>query len=195
MKITRFFILSSMMFHFGCTNPSGDKVEIISEIEAEKGSPNSSATYTQDDQGNIRRLIELTLTDLFKEDLEKGFIDSLGRQFKYSLFDLNQDGSHEIFVGLTSSFFCGSGGCTILLVTGQGDLITKFTVVDYPLYVDPNRSNGWNNLVMYSGKQNRLVKFNGQKYPSNPSILEVYTGNVDMLTKLLDWEIQESYPF
>jgi hypothetical protein len=155
----------------------------------------SSATYTEDDQENIIRLIQLTLKDLFQEDLEKDWIDSLSRQFKYSQIDLNRDGKKEILIGLTGPYFCGSGGCSMILSTHQGDVITQFTVVDYPVYIAKESTNGWQDLILYSGSKNRKVKFDGQSYPKNPSTLEEYTESLENLPKLLDWQSLEAFQF
>lgn len=154
-----------------------------------------SKAYTQDDQENIIRLIRLTLNEEFKEDLEEGWLDSLSRQFKYDQYDINGDGKKEIFVGLTGPYFCGSGGCTMFLLTQHGDVLTKFTVVDYPLYISADVSDGWSELILYSGGEYRRVGYEGQSYPSNPSALAVYTDNVDNLRKILDWQKLDSIVF
>lgn len=155
----------------------------------------SEDSFSENDQENIQRLIRLTLNDLFKEDLEKGFLDSVSRRFLYDQVDLNGDGKLEILVGLTGSYFCGSGGCTVYLLTNQGDVITRFTVVDYPVYVDTQATNGWSDLVMYSGGAYRRATYNGQTYPYNPSILEEYAGDVGILPKLLEWQELEFSKF
>lgn len=151
--------------------------------------------FTQEDQNNIQRLIQLTLLDQFKEDLDLGLIDSLSRTYKYNQVDLNGDGNLEILVGLNGPFFCGSGGCTVLLLTNHGDVITRFSVVKYPAYLDNESSNGWKNLILYSGGANRVVQFDGTAYPSNPFTLTPYSNSIDKLTKLLDWENQEALVF
>ncbi|MFC3878892.1 hypothetical protein ACFOSV_01830 [Algoriphagus namhaensis] len=195
MKYLQILFLSSLFLIAACASPtesnnSGvDSMNVVSEDETE--STEEIKAYTQDDQDNIQRLIRLTLNDLFKEDLDQLEIDSIGRQFIYDQVDLNNDGKKEILIGLIGPYFCGSGGCTVLLTNGYGDLITQFSVSDYPFYVDQETSNGWNSLIIYSGSENRLVKFDGETYPSNPSTLEVYSGDVDRLLKLLDIENQE----
>lgn len=147
-------------------------------------------------EDNTTRLIRLTLNDLYKNDISKELIDTFSRHFKFSQYDLNNDGKQEILVGLTGSFFCGSGGCTVYLLTHQGDVITKFTVVEYPVYVDTSINLGWKNLVMYSGGAHRIVKWNGKSYPSNPSTLPKMKGDeISLQTKLLDWEREPLYQF
>lgn len=151
--------------------------------------------FTQEDQENIQRLIGLTLTDQFKEDIDLGIVDSLSRKYKYVQVDLNDDSNKEILVGLTGPYFCGSGGCTFLLFSHHGDIITQFSVTRMPVYLDTEKSNGWNNLIVYSGGDNRLVKFDGNSYPSNPSTLDAYSGDLNLLKKLMDWDSLETFSY
>ena len=139
-------------------------------------------------------MVRLTLQSQFKEDLEKNIIDSLSRKFIFFEFDLNDDGSKEIFVGLIGPYFCGSGGCTQLLLDNQGNIITKFSV-SRDVVIDTKKTNGYRDLFIYSGGKNRIAKFNGKTYPSNPStlpILKLVPG--DDLPRALNFE-NEPYPW
>lgn len=133
-------------------------------IPAERYGINSSNPKTAD-------LVRLTIKALYKDDLAKDIIDDYSRKFIFFEYDLNEDGNKEILVGFTGPYFCGSGGCTQLLLDNQGNLITTFSVSDYPVIIDTNKTNGWKDLIIYSGGKNRIVKFDGKKYPSNPSVL------------------------
>lgn len=142
---------------------------------------------------NIARLVQLTMNDLYKEDLAKDLISKESRQFIFYQYDLNGDGKKEIFVGLRGSYFCGSGGCTVLLLDYQGNLIDQFTVVDYPIVIDNQKTNNWDNLFMMSGGEFHLMKFNGQKYPQNPSVEPVVkVAPASTLPRILDF-INEPY--
>lgn len=151
-------------------------------IPAGKYGINSSSIKTAD-------LIRLTLKDLYKDDLAKNFIEDNSKKFIFFEYDLNEDGKKEILVGLTGGYFCGTGGCTQLVLDSQGNVITQFTVSDYPVVIDTNKTNGWKDLFIYSGGKYRIVKFDGKTYPSNPSILpalKVIPG--DGLPRALDFE-------
>ncbi|SHM48479.1 hypothetical protein [Flavobacterium xinjiangense] len=140
-------------------------------------------------------LVRLTLKNIFKEDLEKNWINETSRKFIFFEYDLNDDGKKEILVGLTGSYFYGSGGCTQYILDNQGNVISKFTVANNPVVIDTHKSNGWKDLIIYSGGKNRLVKFNGKKYPSNPSMqpeLKMIPG--DGLPRALNF-INEPYPW
>jgi hypothetical protein len=47
-------------------------------------------------------------------------------------FDLNNDGKKEIFVALVSPYFCGSGGCTLLILNPDFTLNSRMTLVNFP---------------------------------------------------------------
>jgi hypothetical protein len=139
--------------------------------------------------------VRLTLRDALKKDLEANMIDSISRKFIFFEYDLNDDGKNEIFVGLRGSYFCGSGGCTQYLLDNEGNIITKFTVAGYPVVIDTNKSNGWKDLFIHSGGKDRIVKFDGKKYPSNPSVLPALKGLPgDSLPRALNF-INEPYPW
>lgn len=149
---------------------------------------NSSSTKTAG-------LVAASLQLEYKADLAKNLIDSASRKFIFFEYDLNDDGAKEIFVGLTGSYFCGSGGCTIYLLDNQSKLINTFSVAGYPIVIDNNKTNGWKDLFIHSGRKDRIVKFDGKKYPSNPSTLpalDMPPG--DGLPRALDFE-HEPYPW
>jgi hypothetical protein len=140
-------------------------------------------------------LVRLTLQDLYKDDLAKNFIQENSRIFIFFEYDLNEDGKKEIFVGLTGGYFCGSGGCTQLILDDQGNVISTFSVSGYPVIIDINKTNGWKDLIIYSGNKNRIVKFDGKTYPSNPSVLpELKLIPGDGLPRALNF-INEPYPW
>lgn len=173
-----------------------EDLKVVTEILEEGDTiSESEKKYTQNDQENVQRLIGLTLLDQFKEDIDIGIIDSLSRKYKYVQVDLNEDSRKEILVGLTGPYFCGSGGCTFLLLSNHGDIITQFSVVRMPVYLDTESMKGWRNLIVYSGGDNRVVKFDGTSYPSNPSTLETFSGDLEKLEKIMDWESLQTFTY
>jgi hypothetical protein len=195
------FILAAMVMACQSNSNNEPEASATDTMQTNQQEPDTSRgqgqpTATQATEDNTVRLIRLTLSDLYKDDIAKELIDTFSRQFKYSPYDLNNDGKQEILVGLTGPYFCGSGGCTMYLLTNHGDVITKFSVVSYPVYVDTITTKGWKDLIIYSGGSNRVVKWNGKSYPSNPSILPKMTAEPSAKqTKLLDWEEQQSFNF
>lgn len=127
------------------------------------------------------------LQQAFKDDIEKDLIDSLSRSYLHAQIDLNSDRKMETFIGLQGPYFCGSGGCTVILLDDTGKQITRFTVTDYPIWVSNEKSLGWNNLVFGSRGKQHLMKFNGKAYPSNPSLeLETNINDSGNFVQLLD---------
>ncbi len=140
-------------------------------------------------------LVRNRLTQLIAEDLKIGIVDSLSRKFIFFEFDLNEDGSKEIFVGLTGPYFCGSGGCTQFILDAQGEVVTQFTVSDYPVVISTDRSNGWNDLLIFSDGSYHTVKFDGKTYPGNPSVLPTLDQVPgDGLPRALDF-LNDNYPW
>lgn len=141
-------------------------------------------------------LVRTTLNKLYKDDLSKeGVVDDYSKKFIFFEYDLNGDSAKEILVGLTGPYFCGSGGCTILLLDNKGGLITRFTVTEYPVVIASTTTNGWKDLILNSNRNNRLAKYNGKTYPSNPSVLPVFkTVPGDELPRALDFT-REPYPW
>ncbi|MCU0335019.1 MAG: hypothetical protein MUF62_08195 [Chitinophagaceae bacterium] len=130
----------------------------------------------------------------FGSDLATDFQDSSMRKFRLFRFDLNDDGSEEIFVGLTGPLFCGTGGCTIMLLQADGSVITNFTVAGFPVVIDSARTNGWRNLLMLSAGSFHEMKYGKKGYPANPSVappLKVFPG--DGLPRALNF-MAEPYP-
>jgi hypothetical protein len=117
------------------------------------------------------------------------------RRFIFFETDLNDDGKNEIFVGFRGTEFCGSGGCTALLLSPDGKLITRFTVADYPFIVYSDKTLGWKNLVVRSGGSDRILKWNGTKYPSNPSMQPKYNGLPSDKAPRALWYSQFPYPW
>jgi hypothetical protein len=135
----------------------------------------TATTYNE----NTVKLVKHKLAMIFRDDLSKNLIPEPSRKFILFEYDLNEDGKTEIFVGLTGPYFCGSGGCTFLLLNHEGQKVTGFTVTDYPVIIAKTKTKGWKDLILSTAGKNHLMKFNGSGYPSNPSVQPVFEGNPD----------------
>lgn len=193
MRVTIFFLCSVIMYGLAsCTSNSGNSAATDPVVEKNDSSLNAglnkdtiedpdptdtipASMYGINTYGKeTENLVRTKLQTLYKDDLDKNIIDSFSRRFIFFQYDLNDDNIKETFVGLTGSYFCGSGGCTILLLDDTANVITRFTVTDYPVIVAGTKTNGWKDLILYSAGKNHLVKFDGKKYPSNPSVQPVF---------------------
>ena len=92
--------------------------------------------------------------------------------------DVDEDGNPETLVYLMGNQFCGSGGCTLLVLSSDDAsfrLITRMTLVRTPVRVLDAKSHGWRDLsvrVQGGGIQpdhEALLQFDGTTYPSNPT--------------------------
>lgn len=99
------------------------------------------------------------------------------QRYEAVFVDLKDDGKHEVLVYLKDASWCGSGGCTTLVLAPNGsvfEIVTKITVTRLPIRVLATKTNGWHDLsVLVAGggvpaHEAKLV-FDGKSYPSNPS--------------------------
>jgi hypothetical protein len=105
------------------------------------------------------------------------------RKFVYDKVDLNDDGKDEVLVGLVGSEFCGSGGCSMLVLGPDMKTLTSMTVVGFPVSIGPPGSKevtkGYCDLYVYSkGKGYVRLAWNGKTYPTNPSLAPVVNESV-----------------
>jgi Zn-dependent M16 (insulinase) family peptidase len=119
------------------------------------------------DADPVRAGIESYLKTYLQSDLKTMSEDD--RKYAYDTFDLNNDGKKEVFVALISPYFCGSGGCTMLILNPDFTLHSRMTVVnDFPIHASSKSTKGWKDLIIKS-RGTHLLKYNGKKYPANPS--------------------------
>ncbi|MGB8602613.1 MAG: hypothetical protein WCD42_10510 [Rhizomicrobium sp.] len=86
----------------------------------------------------------------------------------------------EIIIYITEQSFCGTSGCSMLVLEPQGDsyrMVSRHTIIQTPVMVLPSVTNGWHDLTVFvSGggvvPGTALLKFNGTKYPGVSSIPE-----------------------
>ncbi|GAA0742432.1 hypothetical protein [Clostridium oceanicum] len=117
--------------------------------------------------------------------LEKALIKEFDLQgnedkvkYYYNKVDLNGDGKKEIFAYLVGPFVCGSGGCSAAIFEeklGEYKLLSRFSLVNNPVIISNNKTKGYKDIIMNvsgGGVESffALLKYNGTKYPSNPSI-------------------------
>jgi hypothetical protein len=92
---------------------------------------------------------------------------------------LRDDDTQQAIVYLTNDGWCGSGGCTMLILEPKDSVyrvITKITTVRPPIRVLSTKTNGWHDLAVrvqgggvvhaYEAK----LPFNGKSYPISPSV-------------------------
>jgi hypothetical protein len=180
-----FSILSS------CRNKDPKSENLIQKIAEDTLSKTLSGTADVPDEPvkNNKQVkkIQKQLRILLRDELPK--MKEADRYFYYEAFDLNNDKKNEYFVGFSTPYFCGSGGCSGYILNNNGSLITDFTLTYFPIYVTTTRSEKFYDLIMESGGTFRHIKFKDRKYPSNPAVQPEHTGDFPKgSVKVLDIE-------
>lgn len=101
------------------------------------------------------------------------FTEEDSPQYQHALVDLDNDGTDDALVLLEGMGWCGSGGCTMLVLKGTNAgyvVVSNTTVTRAPLRVSKPVSNGWRDLIVHSDDAERLMQFDGDAYPPNPSM-------------------------
>lgn len=93
--------------------------------------------------------------------------------FRYALADINGDNRDDAIVLLVGPFWCGTGGCTMLVFRATDDgyaFVSDSSVTSEPIRVGTGKTNGWNNLIVDTkGPGDVVLAFDGTRYPGNPS--------------------------
>jgi len=99
--------------------------------------------------------------------------------YKRADADLNGDGRSETFIYVTDQSYCGTGGCTLLVLSPQKRsyrVVLRSTVTQLPIRLLPTSTHGWHDIgvkVAGGGIDPPYVarlRFDGRRYPSNPTI-------------------------
>jgi hypothetical protein len=95
--------------------------------------------------------------------------------FRYALADLDGDKQDDALALLVGPFWCGTGGCTMLVFRAVGDgykFVSDSSVTREPIRVSTQTSHGWYDLIVGTkGTGDVLMQYDGQRYPSDPSTL------------------------
>lgn len=101
---------------------------------------------------------------------EYGEKSEFPRRFIYDLVDMNDDGKQEYLIGLMGPDFCGTGGCTMLILGQDLKLLSKITLVKYPVYLGSeesgNKINNYKNIYLRTGQVGYVkLVWNGKSIP------------------------------
>jgi hypothetical protein len=81
--------------------------------------------------------------------------------YKRADADLDGDGRSEAFLYLTDGDYCGSGGCTLVVLAPKGSsyrVVLRSTVTQLPIRVLPTSTRGWRDIGQETGR--RLAELN-----------------------------------
>ena len=100
--------------------------------------------------------------------------------YRYAFVHLSGDGRLEAVAYLTGNGWCGSGGCTTLVVTQKAlsyVIVGDIAISRLPIRILPTKTNGWHDLgveVFGGGILNPYearLPFNGRRYAGNPTVV------------------------
>ena len=109
------------------------------------------------------------------------------KETKYQIaeIDLNGDKKKDALVLLQDSYWCGTGGCSMLVFTNKNNnfkLISAISLVREPVIISETKTKNWRDIIVHvSGgggeSKNVALKFNGSTYLTNPSLLKPLATN------------------
>jgi len=109
------------------------------------------------------------------------------KETKYQIaeIDLNGDKKKDALVLFQDSYWCGTGGCSLLVFTNKNNnfkLVSAISLVRDPVIVSETKTKNWRDIIVHvSGgggeSKNVALKFNGSSYPTNPSLLKPLATN------------------
>lgn len=192
-------ILSGLLFSSCNNNQSesnqtqdSEEIEIEGDetISIEDATVNDFAKQGVDDE--LADKIKDYLTTEFMTEGDLRAITEDQRKFQLYKVDLNKDGNEEVFVNFITPYFCGTGGCTVLLLNSDQDLITGFSPTR-TLYVEETLENDWRVILTKTEGAWRKLIYENSTYPSNPSMVETTNESPsDNAEKMFDAEYSKS---
>lgn len=148
------------------------------------------------DRTRLKQLDSLKAYGFTEDDLEKV-------KFMERAIDLDRDpATMEYLIYLMDPSLCGTGGCNLLVVDSENNIVADITVTKLPIYTviedvekTMNSKGQWKDLFVYSKGMRRLSPNNGV-YPNNPSVeeevlMEQLTGFPENYTLLMDYLEEE----
>ncbi len=146
-------------------------IEAPPPIEVPPGTaPDSAPTDAADPQ------VESTLAAYFEQEGADA-----GTRHRTARVDLDGDGQDDLLAYLEGPYFCGSGGCSLLVFRNEGGAFTKVastSVTRSPIAIGEPGPRGWRDLYVTiggGGGPSGVVHLvdGGSGYPENPSVLPV----------------------
>jgi len=116
----------------------------------------------------------------FLRDYVAGLDAGGGKTTEYfaAFAGLTDDGAKEVIVYQTNDGWCGTGGCTTLILAPKNHsyrVVSKVMITRPPIRMLATKSHGWHDIAVrvqgggiQSGYEAKL-SFNGKSYPVSPS--------------------------
>jgi hypothetical protein len=98
----------------------------------------------------------------------------IDNKYRFALVDLNDDKIADAIVFFDSLESCGTGGCILEIYRGTKrgfEFLSGSTITLPPIRVTSEKRYGWKTLIVLTGGTGDvLLRFNGSRYPLNPSL-------------------------
>jgi hypothetical protein len=103
----------------------------------------------------------------------------LTTRYQFAVVDLDGSGRKDVIAYITGRTWCGSGGCTTLVLAPQGGsyrVVSSISISRTPIRVMAATTNGWHDLGVWVGGGGIVpgyeadLPFDGKSYPTNPSV-------------------------
>jgi hypothetical protein len=100
-------------------------------------------------------------------------------RYSSATVDLGGNRVRETVVYVSGQYWCGSGGCTLLVLKSKGtsyEVVGRTSITRLPIRVLAGKTNGWRDIgvrVQGGGIQpgyEAQLSFDGTSYPRNPTI-------------------------
>jgi hypothetical protein len=140
----------------------------------------SNVQLRSEDEDHLREAIyqhNKTVLDLGRDQYGASYEAddyAVDNKYTFALVDLNEDEIADAIVLFDGPRYCGTGGCRMEIYRGTKmgfEYLSRSTVSFPPIRVASEKRYGWKTLIVFSGGTgNVLLRFNGSRYPSNPSL-------------------------
>lgn len=168
----KLIIPSFLLLAISCKKSEEKSETLAKNVDSVKVSDNTNKTTSLSKSDSVKNEIAHYIVSQYLSEGDLRVLEEKDRKFNFQQIDLNNDGKPETFISFSGSYFCGTGGCSSVLLDENMKAITKFTVTTPPFYIDKASENGWSVIYLKDrNKWKKLVYSNG-KYPSNPSVLK-----------------------
>lgn len=121
----------------------------------------------------------LTSPPVIPSELTRAVAGLQVSDFESAKTDLNGDGRPEWLIYAQGEDWCGSGGCTLFVLTKRGRafrVVSRTTISRPPIWRLTSKSHGWHDLAVWASGGGiarahlSRLRFDGRRYPGNPSV-------------------------
>jgi hypothetical protein len=102
---------------------------------------------TSEQETSLKKFLQGYLRDPYAS-LE----DEKTTRYSAAFVDLNDDGTPEVITHITGRDWCGSGGCTTLVLKAEGSsyrTVARLTITRPPIRVLTTKSHGWRDIGVW----------------------------------------------